>query len=170
MKLNATAEMIPITWKEFSNIHPFVPLNQTKGYQKIFDDLNNYLTKITGFYKTSLQPNAGSQGEYAGLLCIQKYHQSRGHGHRNICLIPSSAHGTNPASAAMVGLKIVVTKCDDNGNIDLEDIKINAEKYKDNLSCLMVTYPSTHGVFEENIQEIIKVIHDNGGQVYMGKL
>jgi glycine dehydrogenase len=167
MKLNATTEMVPVTWAEFSKMHPFAPADQVGGYMQLFDELNNWLSEITGFAAMSLQPNAGAQGEYAGLMVIRAYHHDRGEGHRNIALIPSSAHGTNPASAAMAGMKIVVVKCDDNGNIDVADLKEKAEQHKDNLSCLMVTYPSTHGVFEEAIIDICQIIHQNGGQVYM---
>ncbi|MGN8067529.1 aminomethyl-transferring glycine dehydrogenase [Mucilaginibacter sp. 22184] len=167
MKLNATTEMVPVTWAEFSKIHPFAPADQVGGYMQLFDEINNWLSEITGFAAMSLQPNAGAQGEYAGLMVIRAYHHDRGDHHRNIALIPSSAHGTNPASAAMAGMKIVVVKCDDNGNIDVADMKARAERYKDELSCLMVTYPSTHGVFEESIIEICDIIHQNGGQVYM---
>jgi glycine dehydrogenase len=167
MKLNATAEMIPISWPEVCDIHPFAPADQTEGYRIMLRDLEEKLSALTGFAAVSLQPNAGSQGEYAGLLVIQAYHESRGQKHRNICLIPSSAHGTNPASAVMAGMEVVVTACDANGNIDLNDLRAKAAEHKDKLSCLMVTYPSTHGVFEEEIREICKIIHDNGGQVYM---
>ncbi|MCE2696577.1 MAG: aminomethyl-transferring glycine dehydrogenase [Nostocales cyanobacterium LE14-WE4] len=167
MKLNATSEMIPVTWAEFGTIHPFAPISQTRGYQILFQQLEAWLGEITGFAGISLQPNAGSQGEYAGLLVIHEYHQSRGEGHRNICLIPQSAHGTNPASAVMCGMKVVGVACDDHGNIDVEDLKAKAEKHSHELSALMVTYPSTHGVFEEAIQEICAVIHSHGGQVYM---
>ncbi|MBO1057373.1 MAG: aminomethyl-transferring glycine dehydrogenase [Dolichospermum sp. JUN01] len=167
MKLNATSEMIPVTWSEFGKIHPFAPISQTRGYQILFQQLEAWLGEITGFAGISLQPNAGSQGEYAGLLVIHEYHQSRGEGHRNICLIPQSAHGTNPASAVMCGMKVVGVACDDHGNIDVEDLKAKAEKHSQELSALMVTYPSTHGVFEEAIQEICAVIHSHGGQVYM---
>ena len=167
MKLNAAAEMFPVSWPEFGKIHPFAPLSQTKGYQKLFNDLEAWLAEITGFAAISLQPNAGSQGEYAGLLVIRAYHESRGDKHRNVCLIPTSAHGTNPASAAMAGMKIVAVACDDRGNIDVADLKTKAEAHKNDLSCLMVTYPSTHGVFEETIREICEIIHANGGQVYM---
>ena len=167
MKLNATAEMIPVTWPEFGKIHPFAPKDQTLGYQQLFEELNDWLCVITGFAKMSLQPNSGAQGEYAGLMVIQAYHQSRGEAHRNIALIPSSAHGTNPASAVMAGMQVVVTKCDEKGNIDVEDLRAKAEQYAANLSCLMVTYPSTHGVFEESIKEICNLIHEFGGQVYM---
>jgi glycine dehydrogenase len=167
MKLNATTEMVPVTWAEFSKIHPFAPTDQVGGYMQLFDEINNWLSEITGFAAMSLQPNAGAQGEYAGLMVIRAYHLDRGDAHRNIALIPSSAHGTNPASAAMAGMKIVVVKCDDNGNIDVADMRAKAEQYKNELSCLMVTYPSTHGVFEESIIEICEIIHENGGQVYM---
>ncbi|MFY7799338.1 MAG: aminomethyl-transferring glycine dehydrogenase [Dolichospermum sp.] len=167
MKLNATAEMIPVTWAEFGKIHPFAPISQTRGYQILFQQLEAWLSEITGFAGISLQPNAGSQGEYAGLLVIHEYHQSRGEGHRNVCLIPQSAHGTNPASAVMCGMKVVGVACDDHGNIDVEDLKAKAEKHSHELAALMVTYPSTHGVFEEAIQEICAIIHEHGGQVYM---
>ncbi|MBD2295458.1 aminomethyl-transferring glycine dehydrogenase [Anabaena sphaerica FACHB-251] len=167
MKLNATSEMIPVTWAEFGKIHPFAPISQTRGYQILFQQLEAWLSQITGFAGISLQPNAGSQGEYAGLLVIHEYHQSRGEGHRNVCLIPQSAHGTNPASAVMCGMKVVGVACDDDGNIDVADLKAKAEKHSHELSALMVTYPSTHGVFEEAIQEICAVIHSHGGQVYM---
>jgi len=167
MKLNATTEMVPVTWAEFSKMHPFAPADQTGGYMQLFDELNKWLSEITGFASMSLQPNSGAQGEYAGLMVIRAYHEDRGDFHRNIALIPSSAHGTNPASGAMAGMKIVVVKCDDNGNIDVADLKAKAEQHKDDLSCLMVTYPSTHGVFEESIIEICEIIHQNGGQVYM---
>ncbi|NET48560.1 MAG: aminomethyl-transferring glycine dehydrogenase [Merismopedia sp. SIO2A8] len=167
MKLNATSEMIPVTWPEFSQIHPFAPLFQTQGYQELFQTLEAMLSEITGFDGISLQPNAGSQGEYAGLLVIREYHLDRGDTHRNICLIPQSAHGTNPASAVMAGMKVVVVKCDDDGNIDVADLSTKAEKHQDNLAALMVTYPSTHGVFEEGIQEICDIVHRYGGQVYM---
>jgi glycine dehydrogenase len=167
MKLNATAEMIPVTWAEFGKIHPFAPQSQTKGYQILFEQLEEWLSEITGFAGTSLQPNAGSQGEYAGLLVIRQYHESRGEGHRNICLIPQSAHGTNPASAVMCGMKVVPVTCDEDGNVDINDLKAKAEKYSQELSALMVTYPSTHGVFEEQIKEICAIVHSHGGQVYM---
>lgn len=167
MKLNATAEMIPVTWPEFGKMHPFAPLEQTQGYQQLFQELNDWLCAITGFARMSLQPNSGAQGEYAGLMVIRAYHESREEGHRNIALIPSSAHGTNPASAVMAGMQVIVTKCDERGNIDVEDLKAKAEQYADRLSCLMATYPSTHGVFEESIKEICEIIHANGGQVYM---
>jgi glycine dehydrogenase len=167
MKLNAAAEMFPVSWPEFAKVHPFAPLNQTRGYQKLFEQLENWLAEITGFAGISLQPNAGSQGEYAGLLVIRAYHAARGEAHRNVCLIPTSAHGTNPASAAMAGMKIVAVACDDKGNIDVADLRAKAEAHKNELACLMVTYPSTHGVFEETIREICEIIHANGGQVYM---
>jgi glycine dehydrogenase len=167
MKLNATSEMIPVTWPEFANLHPFVPLEQAQGYQTMFRQLEAWLAEITGFDGISLQPNAGSQGEYTGLLVIRQYHQSRGDAHRNICLIPESAHGTNPASAVMAGMKVVAVACDDQGNIDIADLKAKAEKHRDELAALMVTYPSTHGVFEAGILEICQVVHAQGGQVYM---
>ena len=167
MKLNAASELIPITWPEFANVHPFAPVSQTKGYQEIFKELDKDLSEITGFAKVSLQPNSGAQGEYAGLMVIRAYHKSRGDDHRNICIIPSSAHGTNPASAIMAGMSVVVVKCDEQGNIDISDLKEKAEEHKDNLSCIMITYPSTHGVYEEGIIEMTSIIHDNGGQVYM---
>lgn len=167
MKLNATSEMIPVTWPEFNSLHPFVPVNQVPGYMEIIDELNKDLSEITGFHTMSLQPNAGSQGEYAGLMVIREYFKDRGESHRNVALIPSSAHGTNPASAVMAGMKVVVTQCDENGNIDMADIRSKAEEYKDNLACLMVTYPSTHGVFESAITELTDIIHHYGGQVYM---
>jgi len=167
MKLNATTEMIPITWAEFGHIHPFAPRNQAQGYKVMFERLENWLSEITGFAATSLQPNAGSQGEYAGLLTIRAYHQAQGDTHRTICLIPTSAHGTNPASAVMAGMQIVMVKCDDEGNVDVTDLRQKAEKYADTLSALMITYPSTHGVFEEDVIEICQIVHDNGGQVYM---
>jgi len=167
MKLNAAAEMIPITWPEFGQIHPFAPADQVQGYKEMIDDLERMLCEITGFDAVSLQPNAGSQGEYAGLLVIRAYHLARGDSERNICLIPSSAHGTNPASAVMAGMKVVVVACDDHGNVDVADLKAKAEANKDNLAALMVTYPSTHGVFEEAIEEICEIVHSNGGQVYM---
>ncbi|MBL7919046.1 MAG: aminomethyl-transferring glycine dehydrogenase [Bacteroidia bacterium] len=167
MKLNAASELLPITWPEFASIHPFVPVEQAQGYTELIEQLNKDLSEITGFARMSFQPNSGAQGEYAGLMVIRAYHIANGNPNRNVALIPSSAHGTNPASAAMAGMTIVVTKCDDKGNIDLVDLKEKAEKHKDNLSCLMVTYPSTHGVYEESIMDITKLIHDNGGLVYM---
>ena len=167
MKLNAATELIPVSWEAFANIHPFVPVNQVKGYYKIFKELETWLSEITGFNACSLQPNSGAQGEYAGLTVIRAYHMARGDAHRNVALIPSSAHGTNPASAVMVGMEVVVTACDERGNIDIADLKSKAELYKDRLSCLMVTYPSTHGVFETEIKEICSIIHQYGGKVYM---
>jgi glycine dehydrogenase len=167
MKLNAVSEMIPVTWKEFSQPHPFSPIEQMDGYRELFTDLKNWLRSITGFSGVSLQPNAGAQGEFAGLMVIRKFHEKNNETNRNVCLIPSSAHGTNPASAQMVGMKVVVVKCDEHGNVDFEDLKKKAEEHKDNLAALMVTYPSTHGVFEEKITDICKLIHDYGGQVYM---
>jgi glycine dehydrogenase len=167
MKLNATSEMIPITWRHFSLLHPFSPLEQTQGYQQLFEELEEMLAEITGFDAVSLQPNAGSQGEYAGLLAIKRYHESRGDHHRNICLIPVSAHGTNPASAAMAGMQIVIVGCDTNGNVDVKDLQAKTALHAANLAALMITYPSTHGVFEDSIIDICKIIHDNGGQVYL---
>ncbi len=167
MKLNAASELIPLTWPEFANVHPFVPVDQAAGFQEVIADLDSALSEITGFAKMSFQPNSGAQGEYAGLLVIQAYHQSRGDVHRNVALIPTSAHGTNPATAAMCGMKIVLVKCDKQGNIDVADLREKAEVHKNDLSCLMVTYPSTHGVYEESINEITGIIHANGGQVYM---
>jgi glycine dehydrogenase len=167
MKLNATAEMFPVSWPEFSRIHPFAPLEQTRGYQELFRQLEHDLAEITGFAAVSLQPNAGSQGEYAGLLCIRDYHQARGEGHRDVCLIPQSAHGTNPASAVMAGMKVIVVGTAPNGNIDLADLRAKAEQHAASLAALMVTYPSTHGVFEEEIREVCDIIHGHGGQVYM---
>jgi glycine dehydrogenase len=167
MKLNAVAEMIPVTWREFSEPHPFAPVEQMEGYRTLFTDLKNWLRSITGFSGVSLQPNAGAQGEFAGLMVIKKYHENNGDKNRNVCLIPSSAHGTNPASAQMVGMKVVVIKCDEHGNVDIEDLKEKAKTHSENLAALMVTYPSTHGVFEEKISEICELIHENGGQVYM---
>ena len=167
MKLNAASEMLPLSNSQWGNIHPFVPLNQAEGYQEVLKKLEHQLNIITGFSGTSLQPNSGAQGEFAGLMTIRAYHQSRGDSHRNICIIPASAHGTNPASAVMAGMKVIVTKTAENGNIDVDDLREKAEKHSDNLAALMVTYPSTHGVFESEIQEITKIIHDHGGQVYM---
>lgn len=167
MKLNATTQMIPLSWPEFSNIHPFAPKDQTIGYEQMIAELEDYLKDITGFPAVSMQPNSGAQGEYAGLLAIKKYHESRGEGHRNVCLIPRSAHGTNPASAQMASMKVVVTNCDELGNVDFADLKAKAEEIGDNLSCLMITYPSTHGVYEEGIKEICDLVHSLGGQVYM---
>jgi glycine dehydrogenase len=167
MKLNAAAELFPLSWSEFSNIHPFAPINQARGYQIMFHELEESLCEITGFDGMSLQPNSGAQGEYAGLMVIRAYHQSRNESNRNICLIPSSAHGTNPASATMAGMKVVVTKCDEMGNIDVDDLKAKAEEHSENLAALMITYPSTHGVFEESVIEVTNIIHQHGGQVYM---
>ncbi|MEO9533711.1 MAG: aminomethyl-transferring glycine dehydrogenase [Crocinitomicaceae bacterium] len=167
MKLNAAAELMPLSWPEFANVHPFAPTGQWAGYKEIFTELENDLCEITGFAGMSLQPNSGAQGEYAGLMVIKAYHESRGDHHRNICLIPSSAHGTNPASAVMAGMKVIVTACDEKGNVDVADLRAKAEEHKDNLSALMITYPSTHGVYESAIIEITSIIHDNGGQVYM---
>ena len=167
MKLNATSEMIPVTWTEFASLHPFVPVDQTDGYQHMMDELSAWLCEITGFAAMSLQPNSGAQGEYAGLMTIRAYHESRGDSHRNVALIPSSAHGTNPASAVMAGMEVMVIKCDERGNIDMNDLRTHAEQYSDRLASLMVTYPSTHGVFEESIREICDLIHKHGGQVYM---
>jgi glycine dehydrogenase len=167
MKLNATTEMMPITWPEFSDLHPFVPAEQAEGYHELFRELEEMLIACTGYDAVSLQPNAGSQGEYAGLLAIKAWHESRNEAHRNICLIPSSAHGTNPASAAMAGMKIVIVKCDDNGNVDVEDLREKAEKHASALSALMITYPSTHGVFEQQVREICDITHQHGGQVYL---
>ena len=167
MKLNATAEMLPVTWPEFSHLHPFAPPKQTEGYTQLFRELETWLSEITGYPAVSLQPNAGSQGEYAGLLVIRAYHESLGQGHRNTCLIPASAHGTNPASAAIAGLQVVPVACDEHGNIDIVDLRAKAEHHHETLAALMVTYPSTHGVFEETIQEICRIVHEHGGQVYM---
>jgi glycine dehydrogenase len=166
MKLNATAEMIPVTWPEFGNIHPLAPTSQTQGYKELIDGLEAMLVECTGYDAVSLQPNSGAQGEYAGLLAIRAYHRSRNEGHRDICLIPESAHGTNPASAQMCGMTVVVTKCDANGNVDMDDIRAKAEKYSDRLAALMITYPSTHGVFEEDVVAICEIVHKHGGQVY----
>ena len=167
MKLNAASEMIPVSWPEFSRMHPFAPVEQAKGYTQIFAELEQALCRITGFAAVSLQPNSGAQGEFAGLMAIRAYHRDRGDAKRNVVLIPSSAHGTNPASAAMAGLKVVVTRCDSNGNVELDDLRAKAEQHKASLAALMVTYPSTHGVFEEDIKEICKIVHEHGGQVYM---
>ncbi|QXB54481.1 aminomethyl-transferring glycine dehydrogenase [Aeromonas sp. FDAARGOS 1415] len=167
MKLNATAEMIPVTWPEFGKLHPFAPLKQTQGYQLLLADLEDWLVKVTGYDAVCMQPNSGAQGEYAGLLAIKKYHESRGEGHRDVCLIPASAHGTNPASAQMAGLKVIVTACDKAGNVDLDDLRAKAAEVGDQLSCLMVTYPSTHGVYEETIKEVCDIVHLYGGQVYL---
>ena len=167
MKLNATAEMIPVTWPEFGKLHPFAPLKQTQGYQLLLADLEDWLVKVTGYDAVCMQPNSGAQGEYAGLFAIKKYHESRGEGHRDVCLIPASAHGTNPASAQMAGLKVIVTACDKAGNVDLDDLRAKAAEVGDQLSCLMVTYPSTHGVYEETIKEVCDIVHQYGGQVYL---
>ena len=167
MKLNAAAEMMPVTWPTVGNIHPFAPASQRQGYAQMADELENWLAEITGFHAVSLQPNAGSQGEYAGLLAIRKFHEAHGNGGRNICLIPTSAHGTNPASAVMTGFKVVPVRCDDDGNIDVDDIRAKAEQHSAELGALMITYPSTHGVFETTIREICQIVHDHGGQVYM---
>ncbi|WMS85809.1 aminomethyl-transferring glycine dehydrogenase [Pleionea litopenaei] len=167
MKLNATSEMIPVTWPEFANMHPFAPQEQTLGYDKMIAELSDWLITITGYDALSMQPNSGAQGEYAGLLAIMKYHESRGEGHRNICLIPSSAHGTNPASAQMANMKVVVVDCDDKGNVDMDDLRSKAEAMSDNLAAIMVTYPSTHGVYEESIKDICEIVHQHGGQVYL---
>jgi len=167
MKLNATAEMIPLTWPEFGQIHPFVPIEQAEGYTQLFNELDEWLSEITGFHKVSMQPNSGAQGEYAGLMTIRAYHLSRGDDHRNVALIPNSAHGTNPASAVMAGMDVVVVDTDKHGNISMEDLEEKVIKYSDRLSALMVTYPSTHGVFEDRIKDICDLIHKHGGQVYM---
>ncbi|MFA0086549.1 aminomethyl-transferring glycine dehydrogenase [Vibrio sp. 10N.261.51.F12] len=167
MKLNAAAEMIPVTWPEFGSIHPFAPLEQAAGYTALAQDLKEKLCEITGYDDFSLQPNSGASGEYAGLIAIQRYHQSRNEGHRNVCLIPSSAHGTNPATASMVSMKVVVVKCDDAGNIDMVDLAAKIEKHRENLSSIMITYPSTHGVYEEQVKEVCEMVHEAGGQVYL---
>ncbi|MBI3810472.1 MAG: aminomethyl-transferring glycine dehydrogenase, partial [Nitrospirae bacterium] len=167
MKLNGTAEMIPVTWKGFSRIHPFAPAEQTRGYAELFMQLEGWLAELTGFSAVSLQPNAGSQGEYTGLMVIRAYHKSRGDGRRDVCLIPVSAHGTNPASAAMAGMKVVPVACDDRGNIDIADLEAKATEHRDKLAALMITYPSTHGVFEEGVRRLCRIVHDHGGQVYM---
>jgi glycine dehydrogenase len=167
MKLNATSEMLPVTWPSFSQIHPLAPETQWAGYAKLIEDTERMMCAATGYDAVSLQPNAGSQGEYAGLLVIRAYHESRGEGHRNICLIPSSAHGTNPASAQMAGMEVIVVSCDANGNVDLVDLKNKAEEHSKNLAAIMITYPSTHGVFEEGVQELCEIIHQHGGQVYI---
>jgi glycine dehydrogenase len=167
MKLNAAAEMMPITWPEFAYLHPFAPADQTQGYSALAKTLSDWLMDMTGLQGCSLQPNSGAQGEYAGLLVIRAFHLDNGNNHRNICLIPASAHGTNPASAVMCGMKVVVVECDDNGNIDVKDLKAKAEQHQETLAAIMVTYPSTHGVFEEAIGDICNIVHDNGGQVYL---
>ena len=167
MKLNATSEMIPITWPEFAHVHPFAPRDQLQGYAELDEQLRAWLCQATGYAGISLQPNAGSQGEYAGLLAIKAFHESKGQGHRNVCLIPSSAHGTNPASAQMVGMQVVVTACDENGNVDLADLKAKCEQHSDKLACVMITYPSTHGVFEMQVKELCAMVHQHGGRVYV---
>ncbi|PKP17053.1 MAG: glycine dehydrogenase (aminomethyl-transferring), partial [Bacteroidetes bacterium HGW-Bacteroidetes-22] len=167
MKLNAATELFPLSWPEFNALHPFVPADQAEGYSFMINEMERIFSEITGFAAMSFQPNSGAAGEYAGLMVIREYHRSRGDFHRNVCLIPSSAHGTNPASAHMAGMEVVVTRCDENGNIDIADLRSKAEQYSNNLAALMVTYPSTHGVFEEAILEIVDIIHQNGGQVYM---
>ena len=167
MKLNAASQLFPLSWTEFVNLHPFAPAHQARGYHIMFHELEEMLCEITGFDAMSLQPNSGAQGEFAGLMVIRAYHKSKGDAHRNICLIPSSAHGTNPASAVMAGMEVVVTPCDENGNIDVKVLKEKAQEHKENLAVLMVTYPSTHGVFEESITEVTNIIHQNGGQVYL---
>ncbi len=167
MKLNATSEMIPVTWPKFANVHPFAPAEQWQGYQRLIEQLKNWLVEITGYDSVCLQPNSGAQGEYAGLLAIRRYHDSIGQGHRDVCLIPVSAHGTNPASASMMGMKVVVVKTDDDGNIDMDDLKSKIDTHRESLSTLMITYPSTHGVFEESVQEVCELVHDAGGQVYL---
>jgi len=165
MKLNATAEMIPVTWPEFGSLHPFAPIEQAQSYKASIDELSEWLIDITGYDALSMQPNSGAQGEYAGLIAIKRYHESRGEGHRDVCLIPSPAHGTNPASAQKTSLKVVVVNCDKNGNVDLTDLRKKAEEVADNLSCAMITYPSTHGVYEETVKEICKIVHEFGGQI-----
>ena len=167
MKLNSASEMAPVSWPEFANMHPYCPIDQTQGYQVLIKDLREMLSGITGYYDISLQPNAGSQGEYAGLLAIDAYHKNNGDDNRSICLIPRSAHGTNPASAMMVGMKVVPVECDSEGNIDLKDLKEKSSLHKSNLSAIMITYPSTHGVFESNVREVCKIVHDHGGLVYI---
>ena len=167
MKLNATSEMIPITWPEFANVHPFAPQDQLLGYQELDAQLRRWLSSVTGYADVSLQPNAGSQGEYAGLLAIKAWHEAQGQGQRDVCLIPQSAHGTNPASAQMVGMKVVVTKTDAQGNVDLADLKAKCEQHSDQLACIMITYPSTHGVFETQVKDVCKLVHDHGGRVYL---
>jgi glycine dehydrogenase len=167
MKLNATTEMLAVTWPEFGRMHPFAPNDQTAGYQQLLAELETMLLECTGYDAISMQPNAGSQGEYAGLLAIKRYHESRGDHQRNVCLIPSSAHGTNPASAALAGMKVVIVECDSHGNVDMEDLKAKAERHTDDLAAIMVTYPSTHGVFEESIMALCDLVHEHGGQVYV---
>ena len=167
MKLNATAEMIPITWPQFCDLHPFAPPTRRQGYRLMFEDLKRRLCTLTGYDAMSLQPNSGAQGEYAGLLAIRAYHRSRGDTGRNVCLIPSSAHGTNPASASMAGMEVVVVRCDDAGNVDVDDLRTKAETYAGRLAAAMITYPSTHGVFESRIREVCDIVHSFGGQVYL---
>ena len=167
MKLNAAAEMMPVTWPEFANVHPFAPADQVEGYTAMIEDLSRRLCEITGYDAMSMQPNSGAQGEYAGLLTIQAYHRARGDAQRDICLIPINAHGTNPASAHMCGMEVVVTKCTENGDIDLEDFRAKAEAAGPRLAACMITYPSTHGVFEETVREVCQITHDHGGQVYL---
>ena len=167
LKLNPAVTMIPVSWPHFGGIHPFAPREQTQGYQEMIDELEDMLCVITDFHSCSLQPNSGAQGEYAGILSIKQFHESRGEGHRNVCLIPMSAHGTNPATAALCGMKIVAVKSDPNGNVDVDDLKAKAEKHSDNLAALMITYPSTHGVFETEIKTICNTIHEHGGKVYL---
>src|SRR5690606_11419896 len=167
MKLNAAAEMMPVSWPETANLHPFAPHAHSEGYRAMIDDLDRWLSEITGFARVSLQPNSGSQGEYAGLLAIRRYHHSRGEAHRDVCLIPSSAHGTNPASAVIAGLRVVVVRCTGNGDIDMADLAAKAEEHADRLAAIMVTYPSTHGVFEEGIRDLCDIVHRHGGQVYL---
>jgi glycine dehydrogenase len=167
MKLNAATEMIPVTWPGFSEVHPFVPLDQARGYLELIGNIEAWLAALTGYDAVSVQPNSGAQGEFTGLLTIRAYHQSRGEGDRDICLIPASAHGTNPASASMAGLEVVVVATDDDGNIDVDDLRAKAEQYRDRLAAIMVTYPSTHGVFEERIVGVCSIVHENGGQVYL---
>src|SRR5690606_24781676 len=167
MKLNAATELAALSIREFSAMHPFAPLEQAQGYQQLFEELEDMLCDLTGFHAFSLQPNARSQGEYAGLLVIRKYHEVRGEGHRDVCLIPASAHGTNPASAAMAGLKVVVVACDRDGNVSVDDLRARAAQHRDRLAALMITYPSTHGVYEESIRTICDIVHEHGGQVYL---
>src|SRR5205085_1500914 len=167
MMLNAASEVIPVAWPSFSRIHPFVPVEQAAGYHQVFTELEQALCRITGFAGVSLQPNSGAQGEFAGLMTIRAYHRDRGEGARNVVLIPSSAHGTNPASATMAGLRVVVVACDSHGYIELDDLRAKAQHHRDTLAALMVTYPSTYGIFEERIREICAIVHESGGQVYM---
>ncbi|HCL22473.1 MAG TPA: glycine dehydrogenase (aminomethyl-transferring), partial [Halomonas sp.] len=167
MKLNATSEMIPVSWPAFSNLHPFAPRDQVAGYHQMIDELAAFLVEVTGYDHISMQPNSGAQGEYAGLLAIRRYQAAQGEAHRDVCLIPSSAHGTNPASAAMLSMEVVVVECDANGNIDLEDLTRKAEQHSERLSAVMITYPSTHGVFESHVRKVCEVVHQHGGQVYV---